>query len=467
MDGLVVAAAAGAAWVGRNLIAFDQLGAADWQETLWPLPVAIELPITVACLVVFGLYRPRRDRTFYDEFLQIIKAGGLATVLSIAALFALAAPMLADPGAKWQLGLFGLMVIGFMSVHRFGFRLTLRMLRRRGWNLRHAVVVGTGRLGQITMHTLRRNSWTGLNVLYLISHHNSTRRNDLHGLPVRGGLDDLEKTLEEHSVDAVYFALPGSHSSLLPGLLSRLERFTVDVRVIPDVQPRYTPFSMAISELDGMPILSLRESRLEGLGGWLKRCIDIAGALFGLVVFALPMLAIILAIRLTSEGPVIFRQNRVSLAGQRFKIYKFRTMYHVADEPSASKPAEATAEQATWTARDDARITRIGRWLRATSLDELPQLINVLVGEMSLVGPRPERPELVGKFRHDWRGYMLRQHVKAGMTGWAQVNGLRGQSSLRKRLQYDLFYIRHWSLMFDLRILWMTIFKGFVHPNAH
>ncbi|CAN0572453.1 unnamed protein product, partial [Laminaria digitata] len=151
-------------------------------------------------------------------------------------------------------------------------------------------------------------------------------------------------------------------------------------------------------------------------------------------------------------------QRRVSLGGDTFWIWKFRTMLQVGDE--------SKLEDAQWTSRDDPRITRIGRWLRRTSLDELPQLFNVLRGDMALVGPRPERPELIDRFREDWRGYMLRQQVKAGMTGWAQVNGLRGDSSLRKRLQYDLFYIRNWSIWFDLRILLLTMIRGFVHPNA-
>ena len=187
-------------------------------------------------------------------------------------------------------------------------------------------------------------------------------------------------------------------------------------------------------------------------------------ALLGL--FAVPMLAIALAVHLYGgAGPVIFRQERMSLNGQRFKIFKFRTMRHVDAERQALRDAGKGTE--AWTTPGDERITGVGRFLRRTSLDELPQLFNVILGEMSLVGPRPERPELIERFREDWRGYMLRQNVKAGITGWAQVNGLRGETSLRKRLQYDLFYIRNWSVSFDLRILWMTIFRGFVHPSAH
>jgi exopolysaccharide biosynthesis polyprenyl glycosylphosphotransferase len=244
-----------------------------------------------------------------------------------------------------------------------------------------------------------------------------------------------------------------------------LERFPLDVRIVPDMNPKHMPMNMATSELDGMPILSVRESPLNGWGRITKRSLDLIGSMAALVVFAIPMAIIAILIRISGPGAVIFRQERMSLNGQRFRIYKFRTMEPVDAEQKAL--VEAGKGTDAWTDPADARVTRVGKFLRRTSMDELPQLINVLIGEMSLVGPRPERPELIQRFREDWRGYMLRQNVKAGMTGWAQINGLRGQTSLRKRLQYDLFYIRNWSLGFDLRILWMTIFKGFVHPNAY
>ena len=186
---------------------------------------------------------------------------------------------------------------------------------------------------------------------------------------------------------------------------------------------------MVVSELDGMPILSYRENPHHGLGGFSKRGIDLIGSVIGLALFSPIMLAIAALVRLSSPGPVIFQQTRVGLGGETFQIFKFRTMFHAEDESSP----------AAWTVRDDPRVTRVGKWLRRMSLDELPQLFNVMLGDMSLVGPRPERPELIAQFRDNWRGYILRQHVKAGITGWAQVNGLRGDTDLRKRLQLDLF----------------------------
>jgi exopolysaccharide biosynthesis polyprenyl glycosylphosphotransferase len=278
-------------------------------------------------------------------------------------------------------------------------------------------------------------------------------------------LADLERVLEEAGVSGVIIALPARLAAELPNLLLRLERFQLDVRIVPDMNPKHMPMNMATSELDGMPMLSVRESPLNGWGRITKRSLDLIGSMAALVVFAIPMAIIAILIRISGPGAVIFRQERMSLNGQRFRIYKFRTMEPVDAEQKAL--VEAGKGTDAWTDPADARVTRVGKFLRRTSMDELPQLINVLIGEMSLVGPRPERPELIQRFREDWRGYMLRQNVKAGMTGWAQINGLRGQTSLRKRLQYDLFYIRNWSLGFDLRILWMTIFKGFVHPNAY
>ena len=191
-----------------------------------------------------------------------------------------------------------------------------------------------------------------------------------------------------------------------------------------------------------------------------KTLVDYSLALVLVIVCSPLFLAAILVIKSFSKGPLLYVQERIGFQGRRFRIFKFRTMVHADDEagPASEPPA--------WTTRDDPRVTRVGRWLRRTSLDELPQLFNVLRGEMALVGPRPERPELIDRFRDDWRGYMLRQHVKAGITGWAQVNGFRGDTSLRKRLQYDLFYIRHWSIGFDLRILALTVTRGFLHRNA-
>ncbi|MHC4427601.1 MAG: undecaprenyl-phosphate glucose phosphotransferase [Planctomycetota bacterium] len=431
------------------------------------IPVEVAAPLMMIAMLWAKQYRPRRDQRFHREAGAIIK-GTLAGVgLTIITLSLLRWILFGGRHySGWQFLIYGAVTAGLLLTWRATFRMGLRALRRRGWNLRHVAIIGTGRLGQLVHHTLERNSWTGIKPSFFISHHNTTSRRECGGLPVKAGLSALEEILDAYELTGVFIAMPGRHSTQLPDLLSRLERYPLDVRVVPDMNPKFMPINMSVNELDGMPILSVRESPLNGWGRVAKRALDVAGSVGLLMAFGLPMLAIALAVRLSGgEGPVIFRQERMSLNGQRFKIFKFRTMRHVDDERQVLRDAGRGTD--AWTRRDDPRITAVGRFLRNTSLDELPQLFNVLLGEMSLVGPRPERPELIERFREDWRGYMLRQNVKAGITGWAQVNGLRGDTSLRKRLQYDLFYIRNWSFAFDLRILWLTLFRGFAHPNAH
>jgi len=477
-DGLVVATACGLAWAFRRM-QFDGTWPDRWQAFVKEPLILLAVPTVLWVLWAMGLYRPRRDRSIWPELGHVIKASVVSIAALVVVLWAIGDAVFGidravtvrrwgidfDP-ARGQLAALAVALPAVLCAFRGSLRLSLRQLRRRGKNLRHVGIIGVGRLGQIAARTLERNSWTGINVACYISHEPETQRTSCLDKPVSGGLEDLERVIDEQRLDAVYIALPNAESPRLPDLLKRLERFAIDVRIIPDVPLRYLPQSMAVSELEGMPVLSYRECPLYGLGGASKRALDIVGSIAGLVAFSPIMLAIAILVRLSGPGPVIFKQRRVSLGDEQFKIYKFRTMYHVDDESTIRIDADED-ESVEWTRRDDPRITPVGRWLRRTSLDELPQLLNVLKGDMSLVGPRPERPELIERFREDWRGYMLRQHVKAGMTGWAQVNGLRGNTDLRKRIQHDLFYVRHWSLGFDLKILWLTLFRGFIHRNAH
>jgi len=475
LDLIAVASSAMLAW-GIRLDRFDQPLPDRWEEYFKDSLVVFVVPIAMVSMIFFKLYKPKRDQALVGELRQVFKASIVSVMMIVVALWAVGSnrinaigpPEQQYPGwrlatdpLRFQLAILSATLPLFVGSYRVTLRLALRSMRRRGWNMRHVAIVGVGRLGQITARTLTRNSWTGIRVEYFISHHEQTSRTSCLNFPVAGGVRELDSILENRRVDAIYLAIPSAMSAQLPMILRRLEQFAIDVRIVPDVHPRYLPQNMVVSELEGMPILSYRESPMAGIGGLIKRLLDILGALLGLVLFS-PLLAIIaIGVRLSSPGPVIFRQQRVSLGGDTFAIWKFRTM--VCDQ----RTEQPGALSSTWTAKNDPRITRIGRWLRRTSLDELPQLINVLRGDMALVGPRPERPELIDRFREDWRGYMLRQQVKAGMTGWAQVNGLRGDTSLRKRLQYDLFYIRNWTVWFDLRILVLTVFRGFIHRNAY
>lgn len=475
LDAIAISSSAMIAWAIR-LERFDQPIPVQWEEFFKDSLVVFAVPIAMLTMVFFKLYKPRRDQAIVDELGQIFKASFVSVMMIVVALWAVGSsrintvgpPMPEYPGwrlatdpLRFQLAILAASLPIMVGSYRITLRLALRSMRRRGWNMRHVAIVGVGRLGQITARTLSRNSWTGIRVEYFISHHEQTSRSACLNLPIAGGVRELESILENKHVDAIYLAIPSAMSAQLPMILRRLERFAIDVRIVPDVHPRYLPQNMVVSELEGMPILSYRESPMAGVSGVFKRVLDILGAIVGLIIFSPVLMLIAIAVRLSSPGPVIFTQQRVSLGGGTFAIWKFRTMCMNPDGDQHHPLSDS------WTSKDDPRITRIGAWLRRTSLDELPQLFNVLRGDMALVGPRPERPELIDRFREDWRGYMLRQQVKAGMTGWAQVNGLRGDTSLRKRLQYDLFYIRNWTIWFDIRILVLTIFRGFIHRNAY
>jgi exopolysaccharide biosynthesis polyprenyl glycosylphosphotransferase len=273
---------------------------------------------------------------------------------------------------------------------------------------------------------------------------------------VRGPADRMERILQEDPVDIVFVAMSKAPQERISEVINRLSAMPVHLCVVPDLLAVQLLCHEA-APLDDLSIISLTQSPQDGWNSILKSIFDRIMALSALVLLAIPMLVIALLIKLSSSGPVFYRQVRVSLGGRAFEMFKFRTM---------SQNAEA-ATGPVWAIPDDPRVTRLGRLLRRTSLDELPQLINVLRGDMSLVGPRPERPELIGRLTTRIPRYSLRHHVKSGMTGWAQIHGMRGCTSLHKRIQYDLFYVRNWSFALDLWILLLTPFRGLLSPNAY
>ncbi len=259
-----------------------------------------------------------------------------------------------------------------------------------------------------------------------------------------------------HPIQSIIFILPHGSYGFLDEHLEVIADQVTDINMIPDLM-RYTRFAAGIDLIDGIPVLSIHESPLEGLGSLTKRFIDLIGAVVALIVFSPIMLLVAILVPLSSPGPIFYRQERMGLDGKSFEILKFRTM-----------PIDAESQTgAVWARKEDNRATALGSFLRRSSLDELPQLFNVVVGDMSLVGPRPERPVFVNDFRKKVPGYMLRHKVKAGITGWAQVNGWRGNTSIEKRIECDLFYIQNWSVWFDIRILFLTIFRGFINKNAY
>ena len=344
----------------------------------------------------------------------------------------------------------------FLVTERICLRAFMHELRRRGFNIRVSLIVGNNEVGAAFLERLRLHPELGLlvkGVVQLSSEEEPVIRTDL---PVLGTSADLTEVLQSYKIDQVILALKNSQRNQLDQILASLLDQNVDVRIIPDLQ-QFITLGCEVEEFEGLPLISLNQSPIIGWNRIAKRVSDVIYATLALAVFAPFMALIALAIAIFTPGPIFIRQERMGLDGRLFKMLKFRTMRVDAEKGTG----------AVWATKNDNRVTWVGKILRKTSLDELPQLINVLKGEMSCVGPRPERPALVEKFKSEIPRYMLRHKVKAGMTGWAQINGWRGDTSLEKRIEYDLYYISNWSLIFDFKIMFMTVFKGFVSKNAY
>jgi len=405
------------------------------------------LPLVVAAhLVIFyrlRLYRPRRHHGLLSETRDVVKAFVVAVVAVVVIDYALPAT---NKISRQFIATYAVVGTSCFVLFRTTVRVTLRALRRRGWNRRTAAIVGSGRTAQGLLHALQRNSWTGIEVLYFVDDRARDRPGTLRALPVYGPLAALRAITEKSPVDSVFIALSHDQAQRTSDVLAALETSMADVRLVPEINPSYA-MRPNLSQLDGVPILSLRQTPLYGWNAIIKRGFDLLVGGVCLLIAALPMVLIALTIKLTGRGPVFYRQRRMGLDGREFSMMKFRTMTVGAE--AASGPV--------WARRDDPRRTWIGRFLRRSSLDELPNLFNVLAGHMSLVGPRPERPEFIKRFKQEVPRYMLRHKMKAGMTGYAQVKGYRGDTSLKKRIQHDVHYIKHWSLGLDIRILAQTV----------
>ncbi len=412
-------------------------------------------------LLVFswmGMYRPRRVQTVASECWDLLKACAIVWAMDM-----IISHYLHQPRISILLqGLFAVCWPLMMIAYRGSARLALRYIRGRGHNLRTVAIIGSGRLGQKLLHALRQARWMGYRIMYFIE----DRRigESFLGVPVLGPLDEVDQILRRQPVDAVFVTLGNSGAHRLNEILARLSAEMVDVYLVPDLQGSHF-LRQRFQQVGPLAIIGLTDSPQGGFRGVLKRLADVIVSAAMLVVLSPLLAAIALAVKLSSRGPVLYRQQRASLGGRPFEILKFRSMR---DGEAAPSQGDAAAKQAgeDWsTGPNDPRVTPLGRVLRKLSLDELPQLLNVLKGDMSLVGPRPERPEFIERFSKTMPRYMLRHHVKAGLTGWAQVNGFRGRTSLRKRIQYDLDYINRWSLGFDAWIVLRTISRGFINRS--
>ena len=402
--------------------------------------------ILAAYVLVFnwlGLYKPMRTRKLSEQFFAIFWASTIAIVLFILFLYFF---MAGYHYSRVTLGIFLLLVTSALFVFRVIMLNTLREFRKRGYNHKHVLIVGSGNLARSVAEKLSLHLEFGYKVAgFLARTKNEVGKEIVKGAKIIGSYEDLTALTKEWSLDQVIFCLDSSEERLIRPLLNRIDNEGVDIKIILEMGDIFTLRNTA-EELDELTILSLRESPLSGWQSAAKRILDIAVSLPGLIVLTPLMCVIALAIKSTSKGPVFYSQKRVGMDGKVFTLYKFRSMVNNAELNSG----------AVFAKKGDPRTTRVGGVLRRLSLDELPQLINVLRGDLSLVGPRPERPEFVTEFYKSIPRYMLRHKIRMGMTGWAQVNGLRGDSSSKTRVEYDLYYIKHWSFWFDLKVLFLT-----------
>jgi Undecaprenyl-phosphate glucose phosphotransferase len=443
-------------WMISYYIRFDS-GLFEVTKGVPPLRLYLGmlLPITVICALVlrgFGLYTPKRLGTRMAEVISISKACVTTAIFLIAITYFL---RLYD-FSRLVLILFTVMNIAALSLERTIIRAVFKVIRKKGYNLRHALVVGCGAPARDLIKRFRNHPEIGINVKGVLRTENDEATKEIEERPVIGSYRDIREIIRERGIDKVFIALSWDEHERVVDTLKFIGDETVDIMVIPDIY-EFVTLRGGIEEFDGLPIINLRNTPLFGWNIILKRAFDLALSSTLILLTSPLMLVIAVLVKMSSKGPVFYVQERMGLDGATFSMLKFRSM---------RTGAEASTGP-VWASKDDERRTPIGRFLRRTSLDELPQLFNVLKGDMSLVGPRPERPVFIHEFRKQIPRYMLRHKVKAGMTGWAQVNGWRGDTDLRKRIDYDIYYIEHWSLLFDIKIVWLTLWKGFVHRNAY
>ncbi len=403
------------------------------------------------------LYTPKRVQRTENEILNIIKAN-LVGIILVLAVLNLAQSVNRDLQhfSRGMLIMFaGLNTVDGILVRAL-IRRILHLFRKKGYNQKHILLVGYSRAAEAYIDRIIANPQWGYTVRGILDD-NVPRGAVYKGVKVMGSIDNLLYILPENKLDEIAVTLSLQDYDRLEEIVNLCEKSGVHTKFIPDYNS-LIPGKPYTEDLGGLPVINIRYVPLSNtVNAVMKRTVDIVGSFVGLVVTSPLLLVVAIAIRATSKGPVIFSQERIGQHNRPFKMYKFRTMY----------VQDVKEEKKGWTTKDDPRVTKVGRFLRRTSIDELPQLFNILVGDMSLVGPRPERPQYVEKFKEEIPRYMVKHQVRPGLTGWAQINGYRGDTSIRKRIEYDIYYIENWSLEFDIKIMFLTIFKGFINENAY
>lgn len=428
----------------------------DVTEQDYQMAALYIIPLHLMLYALFGLYRNLRMTGRRTEAVKILIADFLAAGLVIMAFFLFVPPYRNNFSSMF------LFEIGFMNtilivLERNLLRFAIRVQRKTGRNVKRVLVVGYSESAKGFISRVRQNpSWEYL-IPGILDDNLVPGEETEEKLPVLGKLSALSEILSRNEINEVFVTLPMKEYEKLDPVVNACEKAGIMVKLIPDYGP-LIPSKPYTEDLQGLPVIHVRRVPLnDNVNAFMKRAVDLIGSLFAIILFSPLMLVIAVLVKTTSKGPLIFKQERVGLHNKNFMMYKFRSMV----------VQDVKDEKTGWTTKGDARITPIGKFIRKTSIDELPQLFNVLSGKMSLIGPRPERPQFVQKFEEEIPRYRVKHQVRPGMTGWAQVNGLRGDTSIEERIRYDIYYIENWTFWFDVKILFLTFFKGFVNKNAY
>lgn len=400
----------------------------------------------------FGMYRSKRLGGRRKELVNIIYANTVGFIGFVSVLYVINQ----TDFARSMLVIFAIINIMLETLMRNIIRYILHFIRKKGYNKKYLLMVGYSKSAEEYIRRIRLNPHWGYEVCGILDDR-VPAGTMLRGVKVLGRIANLDVILPENKIVEIAITLPLDEYSKLERIVAKCEKSGVHTQFIPDYN-RVIPSRPIMEDVEGLPVINIRNVPLTFTENRIiKRLMDIVGAIVLLVIFSPIILASFIAVKLSSKGPAIYKQERVGLHNKNFMMYKFRTM-------ELQKESE---EKNAWTVQDDPRVTKVGKVLRHTSMDELPQLINILKGDMSLVGPRPERPQFVAKFKEEIPRYMIKHQVRPGLTGWAQVNGLRGDTSIKDRIQYDIYYIENWSVLFDIRIMFMTVFRGLINKNAY
>lgn len=459
LDGLVVAVSFLLAWAIKFLTPLAEstpgvtaLSAETYFRTLYFI-----VPGYLILYDIYNLYSSKRSSRIRVEVAGIFKANTVGIGLVMISFFMLSTSVdgVVD-FSRTLILLFYVINMILTFLYRMLVRKFLYFIRRKGNNLKHVILVGYSRAAEAYLDRIASNPQWGYVVHGILDDH--VPRGTLYrGVKVLGSLGNLEYILPENKMDEIAITLSLEDYDSLEHIVDLCERAGVHTKFIPDYGSLF-PSRPYTEDLMGLPVINIRYVPLSNTwNALMKRLVDIFGSIFCIILFSPVMLFAAVGTRVTSKGPIIYRQTRIGLHSKPFTMYKFRTM----------RVQSAEEEKKGWTIPGDDRVTKFGSFLRRTSIDEMPQFFNVLAGKMSLVGPRPERPQFVDKFREEIPRYMVKHQVRPGITGWAQINGYRGDTSIRKRIEHDIYYIENWSLGFDFRILFLTVFKGFINKNAY